>query len=225
MAKINRPDLPCAKCKVAEREVGHYCRPCNAEKRKQHQESCRANPPTKTVKVATMAGVCKFDGCNRSVQARGLCRSCFAWCKYYDVLDQYADELKYEPWQSEMIERRCSTCRVVKPVELFSKRANKIKSICSECESVARRARTLATYGWTVEDFDLAFKSQGGMCANPACDRPATEVDHCHDSNMAREILCDRCNPALGMLRDDPELIRGLAEYAERWLWLKEDHG
>ena len=39
--------------------------------------------------------------------------------------------------------------------------------------------------------------------------------DHCHDSGTWRGWLCDHCNVALGMVDDNPELLRLMADYVE----------
>lgn len=37
-------------------------------------------------------------------------------------------------------------------------------------------------------------------------------VDHCHSTSVIRGVLCNNCNSALGMFKDDPErLARGIA--------------
>ena len=41
--------------------------------------------------------------------------------------------------------------------------------------------------------------------------------DHCHTSNLFRGWLCDRCNKVLGILKDNPILIRKLADYVENF--------
>lgn len=40
--------------------------------------------------------------------------------------------------------------------------------------------------------------------------------DHCHSAMVPRGWLCDRCNIALGCLRDDPERLRKLLGYLKR---------
>lgn len=40
-------------------------------------------------------------------------------------------------------------------------------------------------------------------------------VDHDHLTGKVRGFLCSSCNMALGMMDDDPEMIRNLLEYIE----------
>jgi hypothetical protein len=40
-------------------------------------------------------------------------------------------------------------------------------------------------------------------------------VDHCHETGEYRGVICDPCNRALGCVRDNPNTLRGLAEYLE----------
>lgn len=39
--------------------------------------------------------------------------------------------------------------------------------------------------------------------------------DHCHQTGEFRGWLCDTCNLLLGKARDNPELLRKLADYLE----------
>jgi hypothetical protein len=41
----------------------------------------------------------------------------------------------------------------------------------------------------------------------------ALAVDHCHDSMGLRGILCGKCNMAIGLFRDDPQLMEKAAMY------------
>jgi hypothetical protein len=44
---------------------------------------------------------------------------------------------------------------------------------------------------------------------------PAMSLDHCHVSGQARGLLCRDCNWALGKVKDDPQVLRALADYVE----------
>jgi hypothetical protein len=73
--------------------------------------------------------------------------------------------------------------------------------------------RALAEAGITVKRRG-AYRR--GIC--PMCEREGfLHRDHCHDSGVQREVICGRCNMALGLLADDPALLRRLAEYLERY--------
>jgi len=41
--------------------------------------------------------------------------------------------------------------------------------------------------------------------------------DHCHNSNIFRGWLCSSCNTVLGLMMDNPTLLRELAGYLERF--------
>jgi len=75
------------------------------------------------------------------------------------------------------------------------------------------------TYGMTLEEWAVLLGQQEGRC--PICcdvlDRgKGTHVDHSHSSAVVRGLLCGRCNVAIGMMRDDPQLMRAAAQYLER---------
>lgn len=40
-------------------------------------------------------------------------------------------------------------------------------------------------------------------------------VDHCHTTGKVRKLLCHNCNRALGLFKDNPELMRKAADYIE----------
>jgi len=84
-------------------------------------------------------------------------------------------------------------------------------------------------YGITAEAFLTMLAQQGFVCA--ACGLVAWDhagggfaklgkrgpkVDHDHATGIIRGILCGRCNMAIGLLRDDPKIIRAVADYLEK---------
>jgi hypothetical protein len=75
-------------------------------------------------------------------------------------------------------------------------------------------------YGLTMADFNALLESQGGVCAICKGDRNGPgarfHVDHCHDNDKVRGLLCSRCNTAIGLLQDNPELAESAASYLRR---------
>ncbi|WP_435656974.1 endonuclease domain-containing protein [Brucella pituitosa] len=53
------------------------------------------------------------------------------------------------------------------------------------------------------------------ICDEAQEDRSKFHVDHCHDTQVLRGLLCSRCNQAIGLMRDDPLIMRKAAQYVE----------
>lgn len=76
------------------------------------------------------------------------------------------------------------------------------------------------TFGITLADYERMVSEQRGLCAS--CGKPPTgkgaaavlNVDHDHATGDVRGLLCNPCNQALGLLRDDPNEIYNLLIYA-----------
>jgi hypothetical protein len=71
-------------------------------------------------------------------------------------------------------------------------------------------------YGLEPEQVAHMMLKQSGRCAT--CLKPfekTPSVDHCHDTGTVRGLLCDPCNRSLGFAKDDPEVLRRMADYVE----------
>lgn len=73
-------------------------------------------------------------------------------------------------------------------------------------------------YGLTRERFDELLEAQGRACAicRVAFGKTKVEaphVDHDHESNVVRGLLCSRCNFLIGNGRDDPAVLEAAASY------------
>lgn len=79
-----------------------------------------------------------------------------------------------------------------------------------ECELRVR-------YGLTKEDYDIMLKNQNGVCA--ICGLPETKknfsVDHNHNTDKVRGLLCQKCNRAIGLLNVDTFGILNLMKAIE----------
>jgi hypothetical protein len=85
------------------------------------------------------------------------------------------------------------------------------------CAEYHLRARLAKKYGLTIEEYTAMLTAQNNLC--DACHDPfpsAPCVDHCHNTGKVRALLCRGCNTALGHAKDDPVILRKLADYLER---------
>ena len=71
-------------------------------------------------------------------------------------------------------------------------------------------------YGTNVETYERLLEEQNGLCAicrKPELAKSRLAVDHDHDTGEVRGLLCGRCNTAIGLLREDPEIIDRAKSY------------
>lgn len=112
---------------------------------------------------------------------------------------------------------KCKPCNAAQAREWYSR--NSERGLTNR-----RRLQLKADYGITPEQYEAMLTAQGGVCAicgqeertiDPRSKRPYVRlpVDHCHTTGNVRGLLCHRCNRAIGLLGDDPELLRRAADY------------
>ena len=84
------------------------------------------------------------------------------------------------------------------------------------------RAKNLKKkYGITLDDYEEILKSQDGKCG--ICKSPESGnknngmfcVDHDHNINEVRGLLCNKCNSAIGLLGDNLESVKAAVKYLE----------
>lgn len=77
------------------------------------------------------------------------------------------------------------------------------------------------TYGITLDDYDAMLETQGGGCA--ICGKMPEEhgarlhVDHDHETDEVRGLLCRNCNAGLGWFLDSPGLCKTAMLYLQKY--------
>ena len=86
-------------------------------------------------------------------------------------------------------------------------------------------------YGIDDAEYQSLLVKQNFCCA--ICAQPETSingvtkktnflaVDHCHETNKVRGLLCQNCNVGIGKLQENSELIRKAADYLDAFNLLK----
>ena len=74
-------------------------------------------------------------------------------------------------------------------------------------------------YGLSIEQYDKMVAEQDNKCW--ICRRPEPQgtrlsVDHCHETNTVRGLLCRTCNQAIGLLQHNTDLISRAAQYLSK---------
>lgn len=99
---------------------------------------------------------------------------------------------------------------------------------CVECEKLAKFKHRVVTknswftdikriYGLSKEQYLLILKNQNNKCAICENDLSVKKscIDHCHETNKVRGILCFNCNLGIGNLQHNPKFLRKAALYCE----------
>lgn len=83
------------------------------------------------------------------------------------------------------------------------------------------------TYGITLEEYNGILQLQHHKCAGCGVEarnaqRQKLYVDHCHVTNKIRGLLCQHCNTALGMVKDNTETLINLVSYLNEHNFIKK---
>lgn len=138
--------------------------------------------------------------------------------------------------------KHCPRCGEDKPRSDFFRdksRKDGLRHICKPCATSMNRrwrkehcdfggynrnSQLKLKFGITLEDYKRMHEAQQGRCA--VCGNEERElgrtrkvkqlaVDHCHKTGAVRALLCGPCNRSIGMMNDDPALLRLAAAYVE----------
>src|SRR5258708_22943899 len=99
-------------------------------------------------------------------------------------------------------------------------------------KAITKNSLLKRRFGITLEEYDSMWAAQKGLCA--ICDEPETApdahnpniarrlaVDHCHQTNKIRGLLCSSCNMGIVQFEDKPSLLVRAKEYLEKFKWIR----
>lgn len=119
---------------------------------------------------------------------------------------------------------QCASCKEWFGLDDFYKRTDTTyDSHCKACHrektnKLRKRNYLKASYGLTIADYQRLLEDQDYRCKICLIEfgetrKTAPCVDHCHQTGKVRGLLCTQCNVALGMMKDDPDVLRRAIEY------------
>ena len=129
--------------------------------------------------------------------------------------------------------KTCPACKIEKDWEEYSisKTRGTPQNYCKPCSKERGKKyykynahkdwvrKLMSKYNLTEDGYLLIYKSQEGYCAICTIHQDSLDrrlcVDHCHDTNKVRGLLCDSCNTGIGKLGDKAEGVRKALKYLE----------
>lgn len=145
-------------------------------------------------------------------------------------------------WFEEVSHKECNICKQLKLITQFYKNNRGLhgrRPSCNVCTNekekqvlkadperfkrYSRQTDLKKKYGISVSDYNALVEKQNGVCI--ICSQPSIRVDrdgisrlvvdHCHTTGKVRGLLCHNCNVALGLFKDDPDLLQKAKEYLQ----------
>ena len=111
--------------------------------------------------------------------------------------------------------KTCTKCSQTKPLFDFHKHQTTkdgYHTYCKPCKNEGTLlAKHLQRYGMTTKQIAELKKNGCELCG-------ATEnmhLDHNHETNEVRGVLCTNCNRGLGHFKDSPDLLKKAIAYLE----------
>jgi hypothetical protein len=122
---------------------------------------------------------------------------------------------------------RCNKCRAKSARVWRAANPEKAKAIVAKYQKADRerylennrRAKMRQVYGISIEEYDRMLAAQGGRCAICKTDKPNGPskkyfaVDHCHQTQKNRGLLCCHCNFMIGHSKDDVTVLASAIKY------------
>ncbi len=91
-------------------------------------------------------------------------------------------------------------------------------TVSPEVRKIYRKRSHVKGYGLSLEEYNSYFENTNcGICGTKGDDKNRLVLDHCHLEGHIRGVLCDNCNKALGLFKDNIDYLQNSIT------WLKKD--
>lgn len=129
------------------------------------------------------------------------CTKCLEWKNQSDFFKDKQKPTGYRP--------DCKKCSVIRSVAYNKKHKdeNKIRQI-------------KWSTGISEQDYNTLLSDFGHKCGicgkHEDLNKKRLSIDHCHDTQLVRGVLCNSCNVALGLFQDNPIILKKAIKYLKK---------
>lgn len=121
------------------------------------------------------------------------------------------DRKVFQEWRAEKLAKGlCGNCGT-RPF----RKGRKTCLVCAEANRKARRRYGINKYGLSEDAFRQLSREQGGVCA--ICHNVQRDarlaIDHDHNTNVVRGLLCTACNVGLGNFKESMLILESAIVY------------
>jgi len=126
----------------------------------------------------------------------------------------------------------CKKCVTDLPLNnyYFNKNGKyKKQNVCKKCMNIYdyetdKNHKLKKAYGITLDEYNKLLLKQKNKCSICEIDNNgkyrnkarAFAVDHCHNTNKIRGLLCSDCNIAIGLLKDNTKYLQSAINYLNK---------
>ena len=100
----------------------------------------------------------------------------------------------------------CPQCGKEKTINEYGKNS---LSWCKACQVLRHKKEK---YGLSPADYQTVLANGCEICGS----HEALVIDHNHQTNHIRGVLCHHCNSGLGLFRDNPAILESAIDYLKR---------
>ena len=131
----------------------------------------------------------------------------------------HAQQKRYSIKHKKEISERLRVWKKNNPEKIRQYRKDYEKKYPKKIELKNFKAKTIFSkkINFSFQEFNTLLEKQKNLCAicgNGEKTR-ALSIDHCHKTKKVRGLLCKKCNTAIGMLNDNPELVLSAYNYLQ----------
>jgi len=137
--------------------------------------------------------------------------------KFRNNNPEYHKNYEYQPTQEQLDKYK------EKSKTYYQDNKHEIKSYQAQYRKTdsCKNSKLKHNYGITLDQYNQMVIDQDDKCLICLCNFSTTDksrkanIDHCHKTNKVRGILCHKCNTGIGLLNDNPDILKKAVIYLE----------